>query len=95
MLTNGKIAAITLIMAFVACLLILPLQMINDIVFRQRELQPARSPRKLPAACSRTAITISRATWAVPPSSLPSRKMPWSPCAKASRISLMLSAKKS
>lgn len=65
MLTNGKIAAIALIMAFVACLLILPLQMINDIVFRQRELQPACSPRK----------------------------MPWSPCAKASRISLMLSAK--
>lgn len=60
MLTNGKIAAIALIMAFVACLLILPLQMINDIVFRQRELQPSRSPRKLPAACSRTAITILR-----------------------------------
>lgn len=60
MLTNGKIAAIALIMAFVACLLILPLQMINDIVFRQRELQPACSPRKLPAACSRTAITILR-----------------------------------
>lgn len=60
MLTNGKIAAIALIMAFVACLLILPLQMINDIVFRQRELQPSCSPRKLPAACSRTAITILR-----------------------------------
>ena len=94
MLTNGKIAAIALIMAFVACLLILPLQMINDIVFRQRELQPACSPRKPPAVCSKTAITISRATWAAPPSSLPSRKMPWSPRAKASRISLMLSAKK-
>lgn len=93
MLTNGKIAAIVLIMAFVACLLILPLQMINDIVFRQRELQPACSPRKLPAACSRTAITISRAAWAAP-SSLPSRKTPWGPCAKASRISLVLSAKK-
>lgn len=73
MLTNDKIAAIALIMAFVACLLILPLQMINDIVFRQRELQPACSPRKLPAACSRTAITISRASWAAPPSSLRAR----------------------
>ena len=31
MLTNGKIAAIALTMAFVACLLILPLQMLSLI----------------------------------------------------------------
>ena len=115
-----KIAATALVMSFVACLLMLPLQMINDIAFHQKEFQPAGiytaialtvielvvfcycalaprfgmqgkqwkelqsrlavaqtnkdaprrspacSPRKLPAACSRTVITISRATWAAP-----------------------------
>lgn len=36
-----KIAAVALVMAFVACLLMLPLQMINDIAFHQKEFQPA------------------------------------------------------
>ena len=36
-----KIAAAALVMAFVACLLMLPLQMINDIAFHQKEFQPA------------------------------------------------------
>ena len=36
-----KIALAALIMAFVACLLMLPLQMINDIAFHQKEFQPA------------------------------------------------------
>ena len=36
-----KIAATALIMSFVACLLMLPLQMINDIAFHQKEFQPA------------------------------------------------------
>ena len=35
-----KIAATALIMSFVACLLMLPLQMINDIAFHQKEFQP-------------------------------------------------------
>lgn len=39
--TYPKIAATTLVMSFVACLLMLPLQMINDIVFHQKEFQPA------------------------------------------------------
>lgn len=39
--TYPKIAAVALIMAFVACLLMLPLQMINDIAFHQKEFQPA------------------------------------------------------
>lgn len=39
--TYPKIAAAALIMAFVACLLMLPLQMINDIAFHQKEFQPA------------------------------------------------------
>ena len=39
--TYPKIAAATLVMAFVACLLMLPLQMVNDIVFHQKEFQPA------------------------------------------------------
>lgn len=36
-----KIAATALVMAFVACLLMLPLQMINDIALHQKEFQPA------------------------------------------------------
>lgn len=36
-----KIAATALVMAFVSCLLMLPLQMINDIVFHNKEFQPA------------------------------------------------------
>ena len=36
-----KIALAALIMAFVACLLMLPLQMINDIAFHHKEFQPA------------------------------------------------------
>ena len=36
-----KIAFTALVMAFVACLLMLPLQMINDIAFHQKEFQPA------------------------------------------------------
>ena len=36
-----KIAFAALVMAFVACLLMLPLQMINDIAFHQKEFQPA------------------------------------------------------
>lgn len=36
-----KIAATALVMSFVACLLMLPLQMINDIAFHQKEFQPA------------------------------------------------------
>ena len=36
-----KIAATALVMAFVACLLMLPLQMINDIAFHQKEFQAA------------------------------------------------------
>lgn len=39
--TYPKIAAAALVMAFVACLLMLPLQMINDIAFHQKEFQPA------------------------------------------------------
>lgn len=39
--TYPKIAAVALVMAFVACLLMLPLQMINDIVFHQKGFQPA------------------------------------------------------
>ena len=39
--TYPKIAATTLVMSFVACLLMLPLQMINDIAFHQKEFQPA------------------------------------------------------
>ncbi len=39
--TYPKIAAVALVMAFVACLLMLPLQMINDIAFHQKEFQPA------------------------------------------------------
>ena len=35
-----KIAATALIMSFVACLLMLPLQMINDIAFHQRNSNP-------------------------------------------------------
>lgn len=36
-----KIAAAALVMSFVACLLMLPLQMINDIAFHQKEFQAA------------------------------------------------------
>lgn len=36
-----KIAFAALVTAFVACLLMLPLQMINDIAFHQKEFQPA------------------------------------------------------
>ena len=36
-----KIAATALVMAFVSCLLMLPLQMINDIAFHHEEFQPA------------------------------------------------------
>ena len=39
--TYPKIAATVLVMSFVACLLMLPLQMINDIAFHQKEFQPA------------------------------------------------------
>ena len=39
--TYPKIAATALVMSFVACLLMLPLQMINDIAFHQKEFQPA------------------------------------------------------
>ena len=39
--TYPKIAAVALVMAFVACLLMLPLQMINDIAFHHKEFQPA------------------------------------------------------
>lgn len=39
--TYPKIAAPALVMSFVACLLMLPLQMINDIAFHQKEFQPA------------------------------------------------------
>ena len=39
--TYPKIAAAALIMAFVSCLLMLPLQMINDIAFHQKEFQAA------------------------------------------------------
>ena len=39
--TYPKIAAAALVMAFVACLLMLPLQMINDIAFHQKEFQAA------------------------------------------------------
>ena len=39
--TYPKIAATALVMAFVSCLLMLPLQMINDIVFHNKEFQPA------------------------------------------------------
>lgn len=39
--TYPKIAATALVMAFVACLLMLPLQMINDIAFHHKEFQPA------------------------------------------------------
>ena len=39
--TYPKIAAVALVMAFVACLLMLPLQMVNDIAFHQKAFQPA------------------------------------------------------
>lgn len=39
--TYPKIATTALVMSFVACLLMLPLQMINDIAFHQKEFQPA------------------------------------------------------
>ena len=39
--TYPKIAAAALVMSFVACLLMLPLQMINDIAFHKKEFQPA------------------------------------------------------
>ncbi|MCI6218700.1 MAG: hypothetical protein MR634_01675, partial [Collinsella sp.] len=39
--TYPKIAATALVMSFVACLLMLPHQMINDIAFHQKEFQPA------------------------------------------------------
>ena len=39
--TYPKIAATALVMSFVACLLMLPLQMVNDIAFHQKEFQPA------------------------------------------------------
>lgn len=39
--TYPKIAATALVMAFVSCLLMLPLQMINDIAFHHEEFQPA------------------------------------------------------
>lgn len=39
--TYPKIAAAALVMSFVACLLMLPLQMIDDIAFHQKEFQPA------------------------------------------------------
>lgn len=39
--TYPKIAATALVMSFVACLLMLSLQMINDIAFHQKEFQPA------------------------------------------------------
>lgn len=39
--TYPKIAAVALVMSFVTCLLMLPLQMINDIALHQKEFQPA------------------------------------------------------
>ena len=39
--TYPKIAAAALVMAFVACVMMLPLQMINDIAFHQKEFQAA------------------------------------------------------
>ena len=39
--TYPKIAAAALVMSFVACLLMLPLQMVNDIAFHQKEFQAA------------------------------------------------------
>lgn len=39
--TYPKIAAAALVMSFVACLMMLPLQMINDIAFHQKEFQAA------------------------------------------------------
>lgn len=39
--TYPKIAATALVISFVACLLMLPLQMINEIAFHQKEFQPA------------------------------------------------------
>ena len=39
--TYPKIAAVALVMSFVACLLMLPLQMINVIAFHQKEFQAA------------------------------------------------------
>lgn len=39
--TYPKIAATALVMSFVACLLMLPLQMVNDIAFHQKEFLPA------------------------------------------------------
>lgn len=39
--TYPKIATTALVMSFVACLLMLPLQMINDIAFHRKEFQPA------------------------------------------------------
>lgn len=36
-----KIAATALVMSFISCLLMLPLQMINDIAFHHKEFQPA------------------------------------------------------
>lgn len=39
--TYPKIAATALVMSFAAYLLMLPLQMINDIAFHQKEFQPA------------------------------------------------------
>ncbi len=39
--TYPKIAAVALVMAFVACLLIIPFEMIDDIVFHHKGFQPA------------------------------------------------------
>ncbi len=50
-----KIALAALIMAFVACLLMLPLQMISDIVFHQKEFQAAG----IYAAIALTAIELA------------------------------------
>lgn len=50
-----KIAFAALVMAFVACLLMLPLQMINDIAFHQKEFQPAG----IYAAIALTAIELA------------------------------------
>lgn len=50
-----KIALAALIMAFVACLLMLPLQMINDIAFHQKEFQPTG----IYAAIALTAIELA------------------------------------
>lgn len=115
-----KIAATAIVMAFVSCLLVIPFEMIDDIVFHHQGFQPAGmytaialtviglvifcycslAPRfgmrgkqwkdlqsrlsvaqinkdrsaevasvlatQAAAACSRTATTISRATWAAP-----------------------------